>query len=101
MEDNDLFKRIDEIIHESICPVLRADGGDIALMDVSGGVVTIALKKTTVPTTFSKFIRTFEVPRACLCGRGAVRVASVREGILNRLKEEVPDISEVVVAKDM
>jgi hypothetical protein len=52
-------------------------------------------------TLLSKFIRTFKVPRECLCGRGAVRVASVREGILNRLKEEVPGISEVVVAKDM
>ena len=101
MEDNDMFKRIDEIIQESIRPVMRADGGDINLVDVSGGVVTITLKKTTVPTTFSKFIRTFKIPRECLCGRGAVRVASVREGILNRLKEEVPDISEVVVAKDM
>ena len=101
MEDDDMLERIDKIIQGSIRPILRADGGDIALMDVSGGVVTIALKKTTVPTTFSKFIRAFNVPRACLCGRGAVRVASVREGILNRLKEEVPDISEVVVAKDM
>ena len=101
MEDDDVFKRIDEIIQESICPVLRADGGDITLISVSGGVVTITLKKTTVPTTFSKFIRTFDVPKECLCGRGAVRVASVREGVLNRLKEEVPDIREVVVARDM
>ncbi len=99
MEDDDMFERIDKIIQGSIRPVLRADGGDITLVGVSGGVVTIALEKTTVPTTFSKFIRTFDVPRACLCGRGAVRVAPVREGILNRLKEEVPGISEVVVAK--
>ncbi|MEA3281180.1 MAG: NifU family protein [Euryarchaeota archaeon] len=99
MEDNDLFKRIDEIIEGSIRPVLKADGGDVTLLNVSGGIVTVALKKTTVPTTFSKFIRTFEVPRECLCGRGAVRVASVREGILNRLKAQVPGISEVVVAK--
>ena len=78
MEDDDMFKRIDEIIQVSIRPVLKADGGDITLMDVSGGVVTITLKKTTVPTTFSKFIRTFKVPRECLCLWGQNEVGFLR-----------------------
>jgi Fe-S cluster biogenesis protein NfuA len=50
MEDDDMFERIDKIIQESIRPVLKADGGNIALVDVSDGVVTIALEKPSVPT---------------------------------------------------
>ena len=50
MEDDDMFERIDEIIQESIRPVLKADNGDIALVDVRAGVVTVALEKPIVPT---------------------------------------------------
>jgi len=50
MKDGDMFERIDEIIQGSIRPVLKADRGDIALVDVSDGVVTITLEKLGVPT---------------------------------------------------
>ena len=50
IEDGDRFERIDEIIQESIRPVLKADRGDIALVGVRDGVVTVALEKPRVPT---------------------------------------------------
>jgi Fe-S cluster biogenesis protein NfuA len=50
MEDDDMFERIDEIIQENIRPVLKADRGDIALVDVRDGVVTVSLEKPRVPT---------------------------------------------------
>ena len=99
MEDDDMFERIDMIIQESIRPVLKADSGDIALVDVSDGVVTITLEKPRVPTAFSSFLMTFKVRKGCSCGRCAVPVVAVKEGVLKRLREEVPEVREVVVAK--
>jgi Fe-S cluster biogenesis protein NfuA len=99
MEDDDMFERIDKIIQESIRPVLKSDNGDIALVDVRDGVVTVALEKPKVPTAFSSFLMTFKVRKGCSCGRCAVPVVAVMEGVLKRLREEVPDVREVVVAK--
>ena len=56
---------IDRILQEGIRPVLKADGGDIALIDFSDGVVKIALEKTRVPVTFNNFLVTFEVRTGC------------------------------------
>ena len=100
MDDDDMFERIDEIIQMTIRPVLKADRGDIALVDVKGGIVTISLEKPKVPTAFSNFLMTFKVRKGCSCGRCAVPVVAVIEGVLKRLREEVPAVKEVVVAKD-
>ena len=43
MDESASFEMIDRIIQESIHPVLKADGGDITLVDFSDGVVKIAL----------------------------------------------------------
>jgi len=67
MEVRDTFENIERIIQENIRPVLRADGGDITLVDVKDGVVTIALKKGTTPVAFSKFLMTFRVRTGCSC----------------------------------
>jgi Fe-S cluster biogenesis protein NfuA len=48
MEDDDIFERIDKIIQGTIRPVLKADNGDVALVDVRAGVVTVALEKPRV-----------------------------------------------------
>ncbi|MCK5109743.1 MAG: NifU family protein [Methanosarcinales archaeon] len=53
------------MIQESIRPVLKADGGDITLIDFSDGFVKIALEKTYVPVTFSNFLVTFKVRTGC------------------------------------
>ena len=100
MEVRDTFENIERIIQENIRPVLRADGGDITLVDVKDGVVTIALKKSTMPVAFSKFLMTFRVRTGCSCGRCKVPVVAVKDGVLKRLKEEVPEVKEVVVVED-
>jgi len=94
-----MFERIDEIIQESIRQVLKADSGDIALVDVGDGVVTVSLEKPRVPTAFSSFLMTFKVRKGCSCGSCAVPVVAVKEGVLKRLREGVPEVREVVVAK--
>ena len=56
MDESTSFEMIDRIIPERIRPVLKADGGDITLVDFSEGVVEIVIEKTRVPVTFSKFL---------------------------------------------
>ncbi|MBW2690195.1 MAG: NifU family protein [Deltaproteobacteria bacterium] len=88
---------IDKIIQESIRPVLKADGGDITLVDFSYGVVKIALEKTRVPVTFSNFLMTFKVRTGCSCGRCPIPAVAIQDGVLKRLKEEMPEIKSVEV----
>ena len=97
MDESTSFEMIDKIIQESIRPVLKADGGDITLVDFSDGVVKIALEKTHVPVTFSNFLTTFKVRTDCSCGSCPIPPVAVRDGVLKRLKEEIPDISNVDV----
>ena len=97
MDESTSFEMIDRIIQESIRPVLKADGGDITLVDFSDGVVKIALEKTRVPVTFSKFLVTFKVMTGCSCGRCRVPSVAIRDGVLKRLKEEMPGIRGVEV----
>lgn len=99
MEDNDSLQKIEKIINESIRPVLRADGGDITLIDFRDGIVKIALKKTAVPVAFSNFLMTFRVRTGCSCGRCGIPSVAIRDGVLKRLREEVPDVKGVEVAK--
>jgi len=42
MDESASFEMINKIIQQSICPVLKADGGNITLVDFSDGVVKIA-----------------------------------------------------------
>ena len=65
MDESASFEMIDKIIQQSIRPVLKADGGDITLVDFNDGVVKIALEKTRVPVTFSNFLMTFKVKTGC------------------------------------
>ena len=97
MDESTSFEMIDRIIPERIRLVLKADGGDITLVDFSEGVVRIALEKTRVPVTFSKFRVTFKVTTGCSCGRCRVPSVAIRGGVLKRLKEEMPDIRNVEV----
>ena len=97
MDERASFEMIDRIIQESIRPVLKADGGDITLVDFSDGVVKIALEQTRVPVTFSKFLVTFKVMTGCSCGRCRVPSVAIRDGVLKRLKEEMPGIRGVEV----
>lgn len=91
------FEIIDRIIQQSIRPILKADGGDITLVDFSDGIVKITLEKTRVPVTFSNFLMTFKVRTGCSCGRCPIPAVAIQDGVLKRLKEEVPDVRNVEV----
>jgi Fe-S cluster biogenesis protein NfuA len=59
-----------------IRPALQADGGDVELVDVSDGVVKVKLTGA--------------------CGGCAMATLTLRMGIERVLKEQIPEIKEVV-----
>jgi Fe-S cluster biogenesis protein NfuA len=59
-----------------IRPNLQADGGDVELVSVKGGVVTVRLKGA--------------------CGGCPMATVTLKQGIERILKEEVPEVKEVV-----
>jgi Fe-S cluster biogenesis protein NfuA len=61
---------------EQIRPALLADGGDVQLVDVSNGVVTVKLTGAC-----------YGCPMATI---------TLRQGIEQMLKEQVPEVKEVI-----
>ncbi|MFC1907776.1 NifU family protein [Chloroflexota bacterium] len=59
-----------------IRPALQADGGDVELIDVKDGVVSLKLKGA--------------------CGGCPMASVTLRQGIERTLKEQVPEVKEVV-----
>jgi len=67
-----------EAVLNLVRPSLRADGGDVELIDVSEGVVTVRLTGA--------------------CGGCPMATMTLRNGIERALKEQVPEVKEVVAA---
>jgi len=61
---------------EQIRPALLADGGDVQLVDVSNGVVKVKLTGA--------------------CGDCPMATITLRQGIERVLKEQVPEVKEVI-----
>ena len=61
---------------EQVTPALLADGGDVQLIDVKDGVVTLRLTGA--------------------CGGCPMASMTLKDGIERVLKEQVPEIKEVV-----
>jgi len=59
-----------------IRPMLQADGGDVELVAVEGGVVKLRLKGA--------------------CGSCPVAELTLKQGIERLLKEQIPEVKEVV-----
>lgn len=59
-----------------IRPALQADGGDVELVDVTEGVVTVKLTGA--------------------CGGCPMASMTLRQGIERVLKEQVPEVKEVI-----
>jgi Fe-S cluster biogenesis protein NfuA len=59
-----------------IRPLLKADGGDVELVDVQDGVVKVRLKGA--------------------CGSCPMSTLTLKNGVERILKEQVPDVKEVV-----
>jgi len=70
-------EKVEEVLNQ-IRPALLADGGDVELVDVSEGVVTLRLTGA--------------------CGGCPMATVTLRQGIEQVLKEQVPEIKEVVAA---
>jgi len=65
-----------EAVLDQIRPALLADGGNVQLVDVKEGVVTVRLIGA--------------------CGGCAMATMTLRHGIERMLKEQVPEVKEVV-----
>jgi len=61
---------------EKIRPALQADGGDVELVDVNEGVVSLRLTGA--------------------CGGCPMATMTLRQGIERVLREEVPEVKDVV-----
>ncbi len=61
-----------------IRPSLRADGGDVELIDVSDGIVTVRLTGA--------------------CGGCPMATMTLRNGVERTLKDQIPEVKEVVAA---
>ena len=60
---------------EKIRPTLQADGGDVELVDVADGVVTVRLTGA--------------------CGTCPMSTMTLKSGVERIVKEEVPEVKEV------
>jgi Fe-S cluster biogenesis protein NfuA len=65
-----------EAVLAKIRPALQADGGDVELVGVDGGVVKVSLKGACVGCPMSTM--------------------TLKQGIERILKEEIPEVKEVV-----
>jgi len=65
-----------EVTLNKIRPALRADGGDVELVDIKGGVVSVRLTGA--------------------CGCCAMSTMTLKNGVERMLKAEVPEVKEVV-----
>ena len=67
-----------EVVLDEIRPMLKADGGDVELIDVSNGVVKVRLQGACAGCPMSQM--------------------TLRNGIERVLKEKIPEIQSVIPA---
>jgi len=70
-------EKVEEVLNQ-IRPALLADGGDVELVDVSEGVVTLRLTGA--------------------CGGCPMATVTLKQGIEQVLRKQVPEVKEVVAA---
>ena len=70
-------EKVEEVLNQ-IRPALLADGGDVELVDVSEGVVTLRLTGA--------------------CGGCPMATVTLKQGIEQVLKGKMPEVKEVVAA---
>lgn len=78
IEDKIMRKKIEQVL-EKIKPFLQADGGDIELVDVENGTVKVRLTGA--------------------CGSCPASQMTLKMGVEMRLKEEIPEVQEVVAVE--
>ena len=70
-------EKVEEAL-QHIRPALQADGGDIELVGIEGGVVKVRLKGA--------------------CGSCPSALMTLKYGVEERLKEEIPEVESVELA---
>ena len=65
-----------EMVLEKVRPALQADGGDVELIDVEGGVVKVRLTGA--------------------CGGCPMATVTLKNGIEALLKKEIPSVDQVI-----
>ena len=78
---------------------LQADGGDIELVNVANGIVKVRITRTSVPVTFSNFLRKYKTRKGVGCGRCQIPVSTIAAALEATLKEKMPEIIKVEVIK--
>jgi len=76
VENSDIVKRIIDILDQEIRPAIAMDGGDCQFYSYEDGIVTLQLQGA--------------------CSSCPSAVMTLKMGIENRLKEDIPEIKEVV-----
>lgn len=75
-EDSEIVKRIKEILDSEIRPAVAMDGGDVQFESFEDGIVALKLHGA--------------------CSSCPSSVMTLKMGIENRLKEDIPEIEEVI-----
>ena len=71
----EIYDKVKEVLDE-IRPSLRADGGDVELVEVEDGIVKVRLKGA--------------------CSGCPMSTMTLKLGIENQLKQKLPEIKEVI-----
>ena len=93
---------IDESITEIIISFrssLKEDGGDIELVAFENGIVKVRITRTTVPVTFSKFLRDYKTREGISCGRCQIPTNTIVAALEFELKQRISVITKVEVVK--
>ncbi len=56
---------------------LQADGGDIELVNAANGIVKVRITRTSVPATFSTFLRKYKTRKGVSCGRCQIPASTI------------------------
>ena len=75
-DDSEAVKKIKEILDNEIRPAIAMDGGDCEFVEYTDGVLTLRMQGA--------------------CSNCPSSVMTLKMGIENRLKEEIPDLQDVV-----
>jgi len=78
---------------------LQADGGDIELVDFRDGIVKVRITRTSVPVTFSNFLRKYKTREGVSCGRCRIPTSTIVAVLKATLKEKISGIEKVEVVK--
>jgi len=90
----ELIEQLEEILAD-FKTSLQTDGGDIELLGVTDGIVKVNITRTTVPVTFSSFLRKYRTREGVSCGRCQIPTKTIVAVMEAALKEKIPQIIKV------